>query len=90
MSTSKTSTTDFDTMCTIILEATKQDGVVWEQQPHWDLTVDTIYRYLNDSITDDDDLTVVNASFDDMLESIGLSDIGFVSYQHILNNKYGT
>jgi len=88
MSTSKTSTTDFDTMCNIILEATKQDGEVWEQEAHWDITLDTIYRYLNDAL-DDDDLTVVNASFSDMLETMGLADSGFVSYQHMLTTKYG-
>ena len=84
MSMAETSATSFDNMCNIILEATAQDGVIWEQSPHWQLTLETIYSYQNQTVSQDDDLTVVNASFSDMLDTMGLADSGFDSYSKML------
>lgn len=87
MNTSETSTTNFDKMCEIIIEANERDGVVWEQEAHWDMTLETIYLYQSNQLTDGvEDITVVNASFGDMLETMGLTDIGFDSYQHMLDS----
>lgn len=75
--------TGIETMCDIISEAgASDDAIVWEQDDLWQEAIELISSKKASDFTMIDH-SLVRGTFLDMLNTMGIKDTGFTSYQEM-------